>query len=419
MRRRLSATLVLTYLCADLAGASALEFVHATIYTEPGRPPIRDGTILIRGNRIVTVGMTKDVATRQFRQPLAVYDGTGLTITAGFWNSHVHLLPPPLLHAEKHASAVLNEQMQTMFNSWGFTTVFDIASPLSNTNLIRRKIAAGALIGPRILTTGEPFFAEAPVYVQRFLAENHIVMPVTSSASEARSRVDGQVRSGADAIKIFAGSIEANGIVLLPLDVAKAVVAEAHHNHRLVFSHPSSIKGVELSLDSGVDILAHVSTFEGRWSPSLLRRMVASHLSLIPTLTLFDVEAAKDHASAGDTRQLLELAVGQLRSFRAAGGEVLFGTDIGYTDHYDTAEEFSLMKEAGMSFPEILASLTTVPAQRFGYGERSGRIAVGKEADLTVLKADPAGDITALARVIYTVRAGRIIFADSSRRWQK
>jgi len=165
--------------------------------------------------------------------------------------------------------------MQKMFTRWGFTTVFDIASPLANTNLIRQEIAAGELMGPRILTAGEPFWAEVPIYVQRFLAENRLAMPVTTSAAEARSRVDSQIRHGADGIKIFAGSIEADQIMLLPPDIARAVTSEAHRKRGLVFSHPSSIRGVELSLNSGADILAHVPSSGGLWPPVLVRRMIA------------------------------------------------------------------------------------------------------------------------------------------------
>ena len=35
------------------------------------------------------------------------------------------------------------------------------------------------------------------------------------------------------------------------------------------------------------------------------------------------------------------------------------------------------------------------------------------DADLTVLKGDPASDVTAFSRVRYTIRAGKIIFGGS------
>jgi imidazolonepropionase-like amidohydrolase len=100
----------------------------------------------------------------------------------------------------------------------------------------------------------------------------------------------------------------------------------------------------------------------------------------------------------------------QLRSYSEAGGQILFGTDVGYTEHFDTAEEFAWMSRAGMSFQQILAPLTTNPAERFGYSSHSGRIAKGMEADLVVLSADPAQDVSAFSRVAFTIRLGKIIF---------
>jgi imidazolonepropionase-like amidohydrolase len=68
------------------------------------------------------------------------------------------------------------------------------------------------------------------------------------------------------------------------------------------------------------------------------------------------------------------------------------------------------MAEAGMSFPQILASLTTDPAECFGDAHISGRIAPGFQADLAILAADPSRDIRALTAVQYTLRAGKILY---------
>jgi imidazolonepropionase-like amidohydrolase len=72
----------------------------------------------------------------------------------------------------------------------------------------------------------------------------------------------------------------------------------------------------------------------------------------------------------------------------------------------------SEQSRAGMSFQEILASLTTSPAQRFGYATHSGRIAKGLDADLVVLSADPAQKISAFSKVRYTIRSGEVIYAE-------
>jgi imidazolonepropionase-like amidohydrolase len=65
-----------------------------------------------------------------------------------------------------------------------------------------------------------------------------------------------------------------------------------------------------------------------------------------------------------------------------------------------------------MSFKQILASLTTNPAQRFGESAHSGRIAQGMDGDLVVLGADPAQDAAAFSKVRYTIRNGKVIYSE-------
>ena len=67
------------------------------------------------------------------------------------------------------------------------------------------------------------------------------------------------------------------------------------------------------------------------------------------------------------------------------------------------------MAQAG-TFRQILASLTTAPAERFGESKHLGRVAVGFLADLVVLKDDPAKNIRVLTDVQYTLRHGKIMY---------
>ena len=392
--------------------ASDLALVHAKIYPSPTEPAIEDGTVLVHDGRITAIGPSARVKPPRFARAVTVIDCQGKVVTAGFWNSHVHIFTLGLLHAEKLSSRELSSQMEQMFNRWGFTTVFDIASLLDNTNLIRRRIDDREVQGPRILTVGEPFYAKGgtPVYVRGFLEENHIGSAEVESVPQAETRVRQQIRDGADGIKIFAGSIESGSVLIMPADIAKAVVAEAHREGKPVFAHPSNNEGIELSLKSGVDILAHTTPMSGPWTPEQVQRIRAANMALIPTLTLFEVEAKKFGESAEDAANDMRAASQQVKAYSDAGGQILFGTDVGYTDYYDTSEEFSLMSRAGLSFQQILASLTTSPAERFGYSAHSGRIAKGMDADLVVLSSDPAKDVTALSHVAFTIRAGKIIF---------
>jgi imidazolonepropionase-like amidohydrolase len=391
--------------------ASDLALVGAKIYLSPSEPPIDSGTIVVHSGHILSVG---SIAEIKVPRAATVIDCKGLVVTAGFWNSHVHILLPGLLHEEKLSSEQITSQLQQMLTRWGFTTVFDIGSVLQNTNLIRHRIQSGQVKGPQILTVGEPFWVKGgtPVYVKGFLEANHISIPEVESAAQAKVRVRQQVRDGANGIKIFANSIESDGILTMPLDMAQAIAAEAHRAGKPVFAHVSDNQGIEVAIQSGVDILAHTTPMDVPWGPTFARRLVAAHMALTPTLTLWDEESKKGNASPDDIEKGMSKAAKQLEAFSRAGGQVLFGTDVGYIQQFDTSEEFKWMSRAGMSYQEILASLTTNPAERFGSASHSGRIAKGMDADFVVLGADPAQNTTAFSKVRFTIRSGKIIYAE-------
>jgi imidazolonepropionase-like amidohydrolase len=157
-------------------------------------------------------------------------------------------------------------------------------------------------------------------------------------------------------------------------------------------------EGIVLALEGGVDVLAHSVEDPEKLDEALVRRLVEARVSLVPTLELFEPFRG------------IDAILDALGRFSRAGGQVLFGTDVGYRPEYDPAREYELMKRAGLSFDEILASLTTAPAERFGQSDRKGTVEPGRQADLAVVEGDPREDIGALARVRYTIREGRIIW---------
>ena len=67
------------------------------------------------------------------------------------------------------------------------------------------------------------------------------------------------------------------------------------------------------------------------------------------------------------------------------------------------------MGEVGLGWRDTLAALTTNPAIRFGESRQRGQIAKGMDADVVVLRTDPAKDIRAFADVRYSIREGKII----------
>jgi len=388
--------------------ASDLALVGAKIYPSPTELPIENGSILVHQGLILAIGPARAI---KIPRGATTIDCKGLIVTAGFWNSHVHIFTPGLLRVRDSTAAELDEQLDTIFNRWGFTTVFDLASVLDNTLVLRRRIESDEVRGPHILTVGEPIWTIEPVYVRDYMRDNNIHIPDTGTPDQAVALVRDHAAKGADGIKLFTGSVQDGAnVATLPLAIAKAAVEEAHRHAMPVFAHPQNLEGVEIAINSRVDVLAHTVPGSPPWTLEFIARLKTANLALIPTLTLFDFEARKIQGTDQEREAWIDRMVAELGAFSKAGGEVLFGTDVGYTDHFDTTLEFTLMSRAGMTYQQILASLTTNPARRFKSSGHSGHLANGMAADLVVLGADPANDVTAFANVRYVIRNGKRIF---------
>jgi imidazolonepropionase-like amidohydrolase len=391
--------------------AADLAIVDARVYPAPDAAPIEGGTVLMRDGRITAVGPT---ATVTVPDGATVISGKGAFVTAGFWNSHVHFLPLPLRESATRPAPELDAALSTMLTRWGFTTVFDVASFNGSAQALRKRIEAGEVTGPAILTLDAPFFPKdgAPVYVREMLQQIGAPSAEVANPDQARARARQQLAEGADGVKLFTGAVVGGAIGVLPMDIdiARAVVAEAHRAGKPAFTHPSDMAGLEVSLASDVDVLAHTTPFSGPWSAELVRRLRAADIALVPTLTLFEAELRREAVPDQVIARFVADAIQQVKVFAAAGGTVLFGTDVGYIDHFDTRLEFELMARAGLDWRQILASLTTAPAARFGQGERKGRIAPGMEADLVLLGTDPAVDVMGYSNVQATIRSGRVIY---------
>jgi imidazolonepropionase-like amidohydrolase len=391
-----------------------LVIVGAKAYPTPSGDAIENSAVLVVNGKIESIGERHKIRVPKNAR---VIDATGLTLVAGFWNCHVHFTGPQWQDAAHQPAAQLTTELQHMVSNYGFTTVFDIASILANTSAIRKRVEAGEVLGPRIFTTGEPIFPHegVPIYVKTNISDDMYDFLRHNAEADSPDRavefVDRRISGGADAIKIFTGSwLGGDKTVDMPLEIVKAAISETHRKGKLVFVHPQTQCGLENAVSSGADILAHTAPATGVWDVALLARMKLAGISLIPTLKLWHVEAKRAAASSENTENFINAGVEQLRAFAGTGGRVLFGTDLGYIDDYDTTEEFELMARAGMEFREILASLTTAPVARLGESRHQGRVAPGLDADLVLLEGDPAKDVRAFAHVKYTLRAGKIIF---------
>jgi len=378
--------------------------VGATIYVSPTETPIRDAVVLIQGERIVSVGSR---AQMQFPETAHVLDCSGLTITAGLWNSHVHFFERKWADVAAIPAPELGRQLQDMLTRYGFTSVFDTGSVWENTRRLRDRIDSGEVPGPTIRTTGEGLVPPGALPSDQVLGMMGVMKlpaPEIADAAQAAAAAKKLLDAGVDGIKIFASAPRS---APLPESMFQAAANEAHRAGKPVFVHPNNATDVLSAVRGGVDIVAHTTPHSGPWDETLLAAMKEHRVALTPTLTLWKYYARHDRLSAQE--KVTDTEIGQLRAWLAAEGTVLFGSDLGAVE-YDPTEEYALMSEAGMTFPQILASLTTNPAERFGDANKRGRIAAGLQADLAVFHQDPAVNLRALAHAKYTLRAGKIIY---------
>jgi imidazolonepropionase-like amidohydrolase len=397
LRMRFAAVFFLIVLSTRSGYAQNIAVANATVYTAPHAAARRHTTVLILNGKIGAIGSLVRVPAGTRMLPCK-----GCVVFAGFWNCHVHFAGDQWTGAAHLPASRLILQMQEMLTHSGFTTVVDTASDTENTIALRRRVDTGEVPGPRIYTAGLALYPPGgiPFYLADLPATLRAKLLQPSTPSAATQAVEHNVELGTDIVKLFTGSyVSSDHVVHMPIENAKAAVAAAQRHGLLVFSHPSDLEGVRVAIESGVDVLAHAPDTVSGVDDALLSEMVERRMAMIPTLKLF---SGSNHIAS--IREIVA-------RFHALGGVLMFGTDTGFLTDYSVAEEYRQLALAGLSFREVLAMLTTAPANRFRVLPQEGRIQLGANGDLTILGSDPAdGKMEDFANVLYTIRAGKVIF---------
>jgi hypothetical protein len=141
------------------------------------------------------------------------------------------------------------------------------------------------------------------------------------------------------------------------------------------------------------------------WGEGVATELLTAEATLVPALALVlpGGDASDAELDAGLAR--VAEAQGRLGAFMGAGGRIAFGSGFGWGANLDPLLEMELMIDAGLTFDQLLAALTTEPAARFGYDDR-GEIEPGMIADLVLVDGDPRVDLSALERVRWVLRGG-------------
>jgi len=381
------------------ANAQALALVGGKVYASPDAAPLADAVVIASDGVIIAIGSRSDV---QIPADARVIDCTGKTVVAGFWNSHVHFTEAVWRDAGGAPAAPLTAHMQEMLTRWGFTTVWSLGSNPRDSLALRRRVNADEIPGPNIFLVGSIFPRDGhPAYLPA-----DAQLPEAATPEQAAEMARNYLQIGLDGIKLFTGSYKGEDKPVANMDaaVAKAAVDVAHAQGKPVFAHPQNTAGIEAVIAAGVDVMAHTGARQPGYPPEQLAHFKQQGIALTPTLSLF----AKLPLPPEIVGRIVDNIVGQVRSFSENGSTVLFGTDVGYIQLYDTTLEYELMRRA-LSERQVLASLTTNPASYFKAANK-GRVEKGFDADIAILEGDPLTDVRNLAKVAYTIRAGKVIY---------
>jgi len=357
---------------------------------------LKDTAIFVQGSKI---------AKLQPGGGRATYDLRGLTVVPGFIDTHVHIS----WHfgkdgrAENRGETPAQSMLFIAENAYltlmaGMTTVQSLGSP-SDVDL-RDAVARGILPGPRVLTS------------IRQLNEN------SGTPAQSRETVRKLKADGADVIKIFASkSIRDGGGMTMTREQLDAACGEARAQglRSLVHAHGAdSIKAATLAgcsqIEHGVfadqEALTLMAEHNTYFDPNI-GVVLQNYLQNKPRFLGIGNYSEEGFAYM---EKAIPINYTMIKKALATRGlKLVFGTDAVSGAHGHNLEELIVRVQQGGQKPmDAIVSGTSLAAQSLNLADTIGTIAPGLEADLVALDGDPLQDITALRRVVFVMKGGRV-----------
>ena len=381
---------------AQQTGAVAISAQR--VFDGTGRQ-LSNAAVIVEGSRITSVGpLPASFTGRRI-------DLGDATLMPGLIDVHSHVVWYFNAQGRYHTSsdgetpvqgalAAAGNAFQTLMS--GVTT---LQSPGSSEDKdLRDAIARGAVPGPRILTSLGSISGGSP--------------------DSIRQRVRDFKARGADLIKIFASrSIRDGGGATMTIDQLRAACGESHAQGLRAMVHAHAAEAMMLAVDAGCDQIEH-GVFATK---EVLNHMAAKGTYYSPQCGLVfrnylenraKYEGIGNYNAEGfaSMERAVPMAITAVRTAANTPGlKMVFGTDAVAGAHGRNVEDLICrVNEAGQKPMDAIVSATSRAAESMKMGDSIGTLKPGLLADIIAVRGDPQADFTAMRRVVFVMRDGRV-----------
>ncbi len=391
--------------------------------------PKRDVTIVIRGNKIESVGARGGFIAEGPHKP-RVIDLFGYTVLPGLIDAHTHiflqaykpddydtqLMKHGMAYRSARAAAAARRALEQ-----GFTTIRDLETEGAGYGDvgIRQAILDGHIPGPRMFVVTRAISTTGGYPLHGYSPEIEVPkgVQIIDGPVEARKAAREQMEHGADWIKVYmthrSWLSDKGDLVSQPTltrEEITAITSEVHGWGRKVACHAYNGEGMQRALDGGCDSIEHGLEL----TDTNIAQMVKQGTWYCPTMSVYYADNAPENTPAGRRdRKRVALHGPSLSKAYKAGVKIAFGTDAGGFPWADPmAQEFERMVEFGFTPMDAIRSATSKAAEMLGMAGKVGTIAAGAFADIVAVQGDPVADVKVLKDVKFVMKDG-VVFKEA------
>lgn len=374
---------------------------------------IESGTVVVRDGKIVSISAgSADVAGA------VVLDARGRTVMPGFIEAHRHVMAGD---GAQWLSEQAEARMQEFLDA-GFTTVLSAGDPEEAILELRRRIADGAIKGPRLIAAARAPLARAAgggggrggVDPARTDSSRGPTRPATAIAippEETRARIREIAMRGFDAVKtvliVTPGGPEKKTLSL--------VVEEATALGLPTITHAVTVQDTIAAVEAGATVLVHTPHI-GQLTREQAKTIASAGIPMMSTLGVFVPFFDQNNkpifrdAMPFPWETLSSAGQGPVnaRLLWEAGITYGYGTDTRFLPRDTLAHELKALHLV-FSPKDIIPILTRNAAITAGRGKELGTLEPGKLADIVILDGNPLADLYDLLNVTVVIKGGTIV----------